>query len=82
MDPMNAFTTNSQFYWTRLDESTRCFEPEMSVTEPVHIFDISAAPKQQPSAPVPLRKNECATLKVLDDCLGNPANVSYTMRLM
>lgn len=82
MDPMEAFTTNSQFYWTRLDESTRCFESETGVTGPVHIVDISAAPKQQPSTPVPLRKNECATSKILDDCLGNPANVNYTTRLM
>jgi hypothetical protein len=82
MDPIDTLATNSQSYWTRLDDSKRCFESDTSPMKPVHVVDVPAAAKLLPSAAVLLRKQECADLEGLEDYLDNPANATYTSRLM
>jgi hypothetical protein len=82
MDPQSAFTTHSQLYWRRVEDSKDCFESESGLAEPVHIVDIPAAAKLQRSCTLPLRKKECASLKELEDYLGDPTTAQYTSRLM
>jgi hypothetical protein len=82
MDPQSTFTTHSQLYWRRVEDSKDCFESESGLAEPVHIVDIPAAAKLQPSCNLALRKKECTSLKELEDYLGDPATAEYTSRLM
>ena len=82
MDPLDALTTNSQLYWARLEDSKRCFEFDISLTAPVHIVDVPAAAKPQLSSPLPLKKQECPDLKILEDYLGDPMKADYSFRLM
>jgi hypothetical protein len=82
MDPIDALATNSQLYWTRVEDSKKCFEPDTGPIKPLHIVDIPNSTKPLPGAAVPLRKQECSDFKVLEDYLDNPANATYTSRLM
>jgi hypothetical protein len=82
MDPINFLATNSESYWTRFENSTKCFEPDSSLTGSVHIVDVSASAKPQPSGAVPLRVQECNSLKLLDEYLADPANATYRSRFM
>jgi hypothetical protein len=82
MDPLDLFATNSQSQWTRFENSTRCFEPDTSLAGLVRIIDVPNPDRTQPSGAVPLREQECNSLKLLEDYLANPMNASYSSRLM
>jgi hypothetical protein len=82
MDPIDAWATHSQQYFTRLENSEKCFETETGSSSLVHIIDLSAPAKLQPGVDAPLRTHDCANLKTLDECLRDPANVDYSSRLM
>jgi hypothetical protein len=82
MDPIDAWATHSQQYFTRLENSEKCFETETGPLSLVHIIDISALAKLQPGTAAPLRRHDCANLKALDDCLRDPKNADYSSRLM
>jgi hypothetical protein len=82
MDQTDFLATNAQSYWARFDDSTKCFETDSSLTSPVHIVDIPASAKPEPSGAVPLRVHECNSLKLLDNCLSDPANATYSSRFM
>jgi hypothetical protein len=82
MDPIDFLATNAQSYWTRFDDTTKCFETDSSLKSPVHIVDIPASAKPEPSGAVPLKVHECNSLKSLDDCLSDPANASYSFRFL
>jgi hypothetical protein len=82
MDPIDFLATNSESYWTRFENSTKCFEPDSSLANSVHIVDIPASAEPQPSGAVPLKVQECSSLKLLDDYLADPSNTGYKFRLM
>jgi hypothetical protein len=82
MDSIDFLATNSESYWTRFENSTECFEPDSSLACSVRIVDVPASAKPQPSGAVPLKVQECGSLKLLDEHLANPANASYSLRLM
>lgn len=83
MDPLDFLATHSQSYWTRFNNSTRCFEVESGMAEAVQIVDVPAAVKPHlTAAAAPLRKQDCTNLKLLEDYLAHPANANYSCRLM
>lgn len=80
MDPIDALVSHAQYYWNRLESSTTCCESEASLSAPVHIVDVPTTTTPQGS--VPLKTQECANLKILNDYLGNSKNANYNFRLM
>jgi hypothetical protein len=80
---MDYLASNSQSYWTRLEQSTRCFELESNLTESVHVVDIPVTIKPQPiNTTAPLRKQECTSLEVLKNYISDRSNARYACRLM
>lgn len=83
MDPMDFLATNSQSYWARIENSTRCFETESGLTEGVQIVDVPAIVNPHlTAAAAPLREQDCTSLKVLEECLARTNAASYSCRLM
>jgi hypothetical protein len=82
MNTTDLLATNSQSYWTRFEHSTGCFEPDSSLAGSIRIADVPHSPKPQPSGAVPLREQECNSLKSLEEYLAHPLNASYSSRLM
>jgi hypothetical protein len=81
MDSLDLLTTNSQLYWTRLENSSRCCESETSSIEPVHVIDIPPT-MPQPGEQVSLKKEECVNFKSLNEYLSDPTNANYAIRLV
>lgn len=82
MHASDLLAMNVSSYWARLDSSMRCFDAGPSLAEGVIIVDVPAIPTTQSNNPMPLRQQECADLKSLEEHLGDPANVSYSCRFM
>ena len=82
MHASDLLAMNVSSYWARLDSSTRCFDAGPSLAEGVTIVDVPAIPTTQTNIPTPLRQQDCADLKSLEEHLGEPANASYSCRLM
>ncbi|KAF2027484.1 hypothetical protein EK21DRAFT_102554 [Setomelanomma holmii] len=81
MDPLENLTTNSGLYWARLENSSRCCEADTASIEPVRIVDIPVT-RLQSNENIPLRRQECVNLKILDEYLGDPNDIDYTSRLI
>ncbi|PSN67176.1 hypothetical protein BS50DRAFT_494669 [Corynespora cassiicola Philippines] len=78
-----GLATNSSSFWARVNDSSRCFEPESKSILPLHIVDIPASSQlNQSNAQVPVRRQECSNLATLDKCLGAKANSDYKFRFI
>ncbi|EAT82574.1 hypothetical protein SNOG_10239 [Parastagonospora nodorum SN15] len=81
MDPMDFLATNSLSFWTRFENSTKCFELDSSLTESVHIIDTIAAQRPQSTTAIS-KTQECANFGELKSYLSNGSNLNYSSRLI
>lgn len=79
---MESFAANAVLYRARLSASTKCFEPEDNLTGTVHVVDVPACAKSQSHTQASPVKHEFASLKSLEDFLGNTSAAEYDCRFM